>query len=88
MKLYFYNFREWDVREPGPMKTLIETWGNIAPQQEMRNVLRSSIVPRLSVAAMRWDPTVDTLPLHYWILPWHQYAGNYIFLRLMQILYI
>lgn len=59
------------------MKSVIDAWIPIAPQQEIRTILRSAIVPRLSTAAMRWDPTVDTLPLHYWILPWHQYAGEY-----------
>jgi len=72
----YYIFSEWDVREPNLMKTLLEAWITLTPQNEMRNVLRMVIVPRLVTATTCWDPTVDTLPLHYWILPWHQYAGD------------
>lgn len=58
------------------MKAVLDVWMPVVPENEARAILKTAIIPKLGAAVTRWNPTEDTVPIHCWILPWHEYAGK------------
>ncbi|KAG7309140.1 hypothetical protein JYU34_005062 [Plutella xylostella] len=66
----------WNPRVPQPMLRLLDSWSAAAPAWLLCMTAARAAVPRVLCAAQAWDPTRDTQPLHAWVLPWHDLAGE------------
>lgn len=67
---------EWNPRNHQTMADLLDTWAKLFPAHILDNVLEKQILPRIVKGVELWDPTTDTLPVHYWIIPWHSLLGS------------
>lgn len=67
---------EWNPRNHQSMADLLDTWAKLFPAHILDNVLEKQILPRIVKGVERWDPTTDTLPVHFWIIPWHNLLGS------------
>lgn len=67
---------EWNPRNHQSMVDLLDTWATLFPAHILDNVLESQILPRIVKGVEMWDPTTDTLPVHFWIIPWHNLLGS------------
>lgn len=67
---------EWNPRNHQPMADLLDTWAKLFPAHILDNVLEKQILPRIVSGVELWDPTTDTLPVHYWVIPWHNLLGT------------
>lgn len=66
----------WNPRTPSPMLRAVQAWQHASPAWVTRACVSRVVVPRLLAAVRAWDPTHDTQPLHLWVLPWHDLAGE------------
>ncbi|XP_028166273.1 septin-interacting protein 1 [Ostrinia furnacalis] len=66
----------WNPRIPGPMLRALTSWSAACPEWVLSATASRYIVPKILAAVRAWDPTGDTQPLHQWILPWHDLAGE------------
>lgn len=67
---------EWNPRNHQPMANLLDTWAKLFPAHILDNVLEKQILPRIVKGVELWDPTTDTLPVHFWVIPWHNLLGS------------
>ena len=74
---------DWDINEPSPLITLIQTWRSLLPPFVLSSVLNQLIVRRLSSALSKWKPQSKTSknflqshPPHIWLFPWLQYLDE------------
>lgn len=67
---------DWNPRNHQPMADLLDTWAKLFPAHILDNVLEKQILPRIVKGVQQWDPTTDTLPVHFWIIPWHNLLGS------------
>lgn len=58
---------EWNPRNHQPMADLLDTWATLFPAHILDNVLEKQILPRIVKGVELWDPTTDTLPVHFWV---------------------
>ncbi|CAG5053502.1 unnamed protein product [Parnassius apollo] len=65
----------WNPRSPEPMVRVFEAWRAAATDWLLRAGAARAVLPALLAAVRAWDPTLDTQPLHAWVLPWHELAG-------------
>lgn len=63
---------DWDPRQHAPMAGLLDAWSSLLPAQQLDHVLDRMVLPRIVRAVDEWDPLTDTVPVHAWLLPWHQ----------------
>lgn len=47
---------DWDVHDPAPATTLIDSWKDILPEFVLSNILDQTIVPKLGTALKEWRP--------------------------------
>ncbi|CAH0731412.1 unnamed protein product, partial [Brenthis ino] len=66
----------WNPRTPEPMLELIQAWSAACPGWVVRACVARHVLPALLAALRAWDPTRDTLPVHHWVLPWHDLAAE------------
>ncbi|XP_031624957.1 septin-interacting protein 1 [Contarinia nasturtii] len=66
---------EWNPRNHEPMANLLDIWAKLFPAHILDNVLEKQILPRIVKGVELWDPTTDTLPVHFWVTPWHTLLG-------------
>lgn len=74
---------DWDVHDPAPLITLIQTWRSVLPPFVLSNVIDQLVVRRLSDALVAWKPRSShkrnrhsQLP-HIWLFPWLQYLDDH-----------
>lgn len=67
---------EWNPRNHQPMIELLVSWAELFPAHILDNVLEKQILPRIVKGVELWDPTTDTLPVHFWVIPWHKLLGS------------
>lgn len=67
---------EWNPRNHQQMADLLDTWAKLFPGHILDNVLEKQILPRIVKGVELWDPTTDTLPVHFWVSPWHNLLGT------------
>ncbi|CAG9568310.1 unnamed protein product [Danaus chrysippus] len=67
---------EWNPRNPEPMVQVFKSWMSVCPPWLVGSCVSRHVLPRLGAALRDWDPTGDTQPLHLWVLPWHEFAGE------------
>lgn len=67
---------EWNPRNHQPMADLLDAWAKLFPAHILDNVLEKQILPRIVKGVELWDPLTDTLPVHFWIIPWHSLLGE------------
>lgn len=67
---------DWNPRNHQQMADLLDTWAKLFPAHILDNVLEKQILPRIVKGVELWDPTTDTLPVHFWIIPWHNLLGS------------
>ncbi|KAI4147162.1 MAG: hypothetical protein LQ340_005673 [Diploschistes diacapsis] len=71
----------WNVEDPIPLSTLIDTWQPLLPPFVLSNIIDQLLLPRLSVALSEWKPRRSSKsqrrshsqPPHIWLFPWLQY---------------
>lgn len=66
----------WNPRNPDPMLRAIVAWQEACPPWVIQNCVTRFVVPKVLTAVRAWDPTGDTQPVHNWVLPWHDIAGE------------
>ncbi|CAH2985874.1 unnamed protein product [Chilo suppressalis] len=66
----------WNPRVPGPMLRALTSWSEACPEWVLSATAARCVVPKILGAVRAWDPTGDTQPLHQWVLPWHDIAGE------------
>ncbi|GBP21504.1 Septin-interacting protein 1 [Eumeta japonica] len=66
----------WNPRIPAPMLKALQVWSEACPPWLKAECVSRCVLPRLVDATRAWDPTCDTQPIHVWILPWHEIAGE------------
>ncbi|XP_059051690.1 septin-interacting protein 1 [Achroia grisella] len=68
----------WNPRVPAPLVAALERWAasGANPRWLAAGWAARCVVPPLLAAVRAWDPTGDTQPLHHWVLPWHDLAGD------------
>ncbi|CAK1594096.1 unnamed protein product [Parnassius mnemosyne] len=66
----------WNPRTPEPMARVFAAWRAAAADWLLRAGAAQAVLPALLAAVRAWDPTRDTQPLHAWVLPWHDLAGD------------
>uniref|UniRef100_A0A2A4K201 G-patch domain-containing protein n=1 Tax=Heliothis virescens TaxID=7102 RepID=A0A2A4K201_HELVI len=66
----------WNPRAPTKMVRAVTAWQAACPAWVSRAAVTRGVLPRLLAAVRAWDPTHDTQPLHLWVLPWHDIAGE------------
>lgn len=65
----------WDVQNPAPLQTLLETWDGLLPEFIKSQILDQLVVRKLEEAVATWNPKKkrhSSLP-HLWLFPWLQY---------------
>lgn len=74
---------DWDVHDPAPLISLIQTWRSVLPPFVLSNVVDQLVFRRLSDALVAWKPRTShkrnrpsQLP-HIWLFPWLQYLDDY-----------
>lgn len=67
---------EWNPRNHQVMADLLDTWAKLFPAHILDNVLEKQILPQIVKGVAVWDPTTDTLPVHFWVIPWHNLLGS------------
>ncbi|NP_001091840.1 septin and tuftelin interacting protein [Bombyx mori] len=67
----------WNPRTPEPMVQALTSWRAVCPAWLLSSCASRYVVSRVLAAVRVWDPTRDTQPVHQWVLPWHELAGNY-----------
>lgn len=67
--------QSWDVHDPTPLLTLLDTWDGLLPQFVRSQILEQAVVGKLNEAVSSWNPRKrrhHELP-HLWLFPWLQY---------------
>lgn len=73
---------DWDVHDPTPLITLVQTWRAVLPPFVLSNVIDQLIVRRLSDALTAWKPRAHhkrnrhNQSPHIWLFPWLQYLDD------------
>ena len=68
---------KWDVRmDSDRMLDVVLTWMPVLPEWIVDNLLEQVIAPRIKEQVDAWNPTVDEIPIHSWLLPWHTVLGH------------
>ncbi|XP_037958650.1 septin-interacting protein 1-like [Teleopsis dalmanni] len=65
----------WNPKQYQPMAALLDAWAPLFPSWILDSVLEQLVLPRLTRSIREWDPLTDTVPIHIWILPWHNVLG-------------
>lgn len=66
----------WNPRTPEPMVQALTSWRAVCPAWLLSSCASRYVVSRVLAAVRVWDPTRDTQPVHQWVLPWHELAGE------------
>lgn len=67
---------EWNPRYHQPISDFLAIWAPMLPPHILDNMLEQLILPRIVKSVELWDPLTDTIPIHLWILPWHNLLGD------------
>ncbi|XP_039760195.1 septin-interacting protein 1 isoform X2 [Pararge aegeria] len=67
---------QWNPREPERMLRAVQAWREASPAWLLRAAVARHVAPRVLHGVRAWDPTRDPQPLHAWVLPWHELAGE------------
>ncbi|RVD80955.1 uncharacterized protein DFL_008838 [Arthrobotrys flagrans] len=65
----------WDVHDPTPVLTILETWAGVLPPFVSDNILNQLVLPKVKAAVTEWNPRVSSRrktapPPHVWVFPW------------------
>ncbi|KAK6362969.1 hypothetical protein TWF730_000417 [Orbilia blumenaviensis] len=71
----------WNVHDPTPVLTIIETWAGVLPPFVSSNILNQLVLPKVKAAVTEWNPRVShsssskrrmgaAPPPHVWVFPW------------------
>ncbi|KAJ6259789.1 hypothetical protein Dda_5430 [Drechslerella dactyloides] len=65
----------WDVHDPTPVLTILETWAAVLPPFIHANILNQLVLPKVKAAVTEWNPRTSskkrpTPPPHVWVFPW------------------
>ncbi|KAF3912095.1 hypothetical protein ABW21_db0203759 [Orbilia brochopaga] len=65
----------WDVHDPAPVLTILETWSAVLPPFIHANILNQLVLPKVKAAVTEWNPRPSsrrrpTPPPHVWVFPW------------------
>ncbi|KAF3926499.1 hypothetical protein AA313_de0208890 [Arthrobotrys entomopaga] len=68
----------WNVHDPTPVLTILETWSGVLPPFITANILNQLVLPKLKTAVGEWNPRTSSSssrkknapPPHIWVFPW------------------
>ncbi|KAK6516475.1 hypothetical protein TWF506_006382 [Arthrobotrys conoides] len=65
----------WNVHDPTPVLTILETWASVLPPFVSDNILNQLVLPKVKAAVTEWNPRVSSRrktapPPHVWVFPW------------------
>ncbi|CAM9318795.1 unnamed protein product [Ectocarpus fasciculatus] len=52
------------------ISSLYGSTGTFISTKEFTSMLSTAVMPRLKYEVEKWNPTVDTVPIHWWLHPW------------------
>ena len=52
------------------LSSLYGSNGMFISTKEFSSILSTAVMPRLKYEVEKWNPTVDTVPIHWWLHPW------------------
>lgn len=61
---------DWDPHYPNTVINLLQVWRFILPAFCVEHLLNQNILPKLLRAVCIWNPLIDVVPIHEWVLPW------------------
>jgi len=73
-KLKDFLETEWEVKDSDIVVPFIAEWRSIVP---LDSILETIVPTKLLSAVKLWDPLLDNIPVHEWILPWIELVGNH-----------
>ena len=71
--------QNWEVHDPTPLLTLLDTWHGLLPQFVRSQILDQAVVGKLNEAVSSWNPRKKRhheLP-HLWLFPWLRYLPGH-----------
>eukprot|EP00698_Gefionella_okellyi_P005790 TRINITY_DN15243_c0_g1_i1.p1 TRINITY_DN15243_c0_g1~~TRINITY_DN15243_c0_g1_i1.p1 ORF type:complete len:834 (-),score=217.77 TRINITY_DN15243_c0_g1_i1:33-2465(-) len=74
-RIRFVATNDWNPRESQRFTKFLDLWAGYLPAPVLENVYSQLIVPKLTREAEAWNPRVDSVPVHTWVLPWLKYLG-------------
>jgi hypothetical protein len=70
---------DWNPKHPSEASScasLIQTIKRVFLKDSFINLVEMTVLPKISTAVKYWDPTVDSTPIHQWVLPWVKVIGR------------
>lgn len=67
---------EWNIRDHKPVAELLSSLAPLLPSHILDNILEQLVLPQIESGIKAWDPTTDMTPVHFWIIPWHNFLGE------------
>jgi len=62
----------WNHLDPTPAISLFNEWIELLPLPLSLSLLLQIVWPKLERAIHNWEPRLESIPLHEWLLPWLQ----------------
>ena len=70
--------RDWDVHDPAPLLTLLDTWNGLIPQFIWSQILDQALIGKLNEAVSLWNAKKRNHDLpHLWLFPWLQHLPSH-----------
>ncbi len=67
----------WDPKDSDSLEAFLDSWRTILPSDVILYVMQHAVLPKLRAAVETWDPLVDEVAPHTWLLPPLPYLGNH-----------
>ncbi|KAF3187888.1 hypothetical protein TWF225_004102 [Orbilia oligospora] len=72
----------WNVHDPTPVLTILETWAGVLPPFVSDNILNQLVLPKVKAAVTEWNPRVSSRrktapPPHVWVFPWLPHLSSH-----------
>lgn len=77
-KIRYSMINEWNVKDPEPAVSLLETWKKLLPDVVLDNIKNQLLIPKLQRAVDEWNPRQEQISIHSWLHPWLPLLGDHL----------
>ena len=67
----------WDPKDSDRLEAFLDSWRSVLPHDVILYVMQHAVLPKLKAAVEQWEPLVDHIAPHTWLLPPLPYLGNH-----------